>query len=58
MKSLIALLLCLVIPTTAFAGDNSYKVSYDGGSLQNLKSEAGVQPVLEPTTIKIAHGKE
>jgi hypothetical protein len=58
MKSLIALLLCLVVPTTAFAGDNSYKVSYDGGSLQNLKSGAGVQLVLEPTTIKVAHGKE
>jgi hypothetical protein len=58
MKSLIALLLCLVVPTTAFAGDNSYKVSYDGGSLQNLKSGTGVQLVLEPATIKLAHGKD
>jgi hypothetical protein len=58
MKSLIALLLCLVVPTTAIAADNSYKVSYDGGSLQNLKSGTGVQLFLEPTTIKISHGKE
>ena len=58
MKSLIALLLCLVIPTTAFAADNSYKVTYDGGSLQNLKAGAGVQLVLDPKTVKIARAKE
>ena len=58
MKSLIALLLCLIVPTTAFAGDNSYKVAYDGGSLQNIKSGTGVALILQPTTIEIAHGKE
>jgi hypothetical protein len=58
MKSLIALLLCLIVPTTAFAGDNSYKVAYDGGSLQNIKSDTGVALVLQTTTIEIAHGRE
>jgi hypothetical protein len=58
MKSFIALFLCLILPTTALAGDNSYKVAYDGGSLQNVKTGAGVRLVLEPTIIKIANGKE
>ena len=34
MKRVIAVLLCLLFPVAAFAGDaNSYKVNYDGGSL-------------------------
>ena len=33
MKRLIALMLCVMIPVMAFAADNSYKVTYDGGSL-------------------------
>jgi hypothetical protein len=58
MKRFIALFLCLILPAVAQAGDNSYKVIYDGGSLQNLKTSTGVQLILDPAMIKIAHGKE
>jgi hypothetical protein len=59
MKCLLALFLCLIVPTTAFAADNnSYKVVYDGGSVQNIKSGTGVLLFVEPATIKIAHGKD
>ncbi len=58
MKSLLALFLCLVVPTTAFAADNSYKVTYDGGSVQNVKSGTNVQLIVDSTIIRIAHGKD
>jgi hypothetical protein len=59
MKSCIALFLCLLVPLTAFAGDtNSYKVTYDGGSLQDVKSGAGVQLVIEADRVRIIRGKE
>jgi hypothetical protein len=38
LKSIVALLLCFLIPISAFASDNSYKVSYDGESLPDIKA--------------------
>ncbi len=32
MKKILALFLCILIPVMAFAGDNSYKIGYDGPS--------------------------
>jgi hypothetical protein len=58
MKRFIAVILCLLFPLVSFAANNSYKVAYDGGSLQNLKSGTGVQLALEPAAIKIIRGKE
>ncbi len=59
MKSCIAFFLCLFFPLTCFAADaNSYKVVYDGGSLQNAKAGSDVQLVIEPTQVRIVRGKE
>jgi len=38
MKKILALFLCILFPASAFAGDNSYKIVYDGGSLPNAKA--------------------
>ena len=39
MKRVIAVLLCLLFPVAAFAGDaNSYKINYDGGSIPGIKA--------------------
>ena len=38
MKQIIALFLCLLVPSIAFASDNGYRVVYDGGSLSNVKT--------------------
>ena len=39
MKQLLALFLCLLVPTIAFASSsNGYRVVYDGGSLPNVKT--------------------
>jgi hypothetical protein len=59
MKSFVALLLCLFMPSTVFAADaNSYKVMYDGGSLQNIKAGTDVQLIIEQDKVRIMHGKE
>jgi hypothetical protein len=38
MKQILALFLCLLVPTIAFASNNGYRVVYDGGSLPNVKT--------------------
>lgn len=59
MKKLIAFLLCLLFPITVFAADNnSYKVTYDGGSLQNAKAGTPVQLIIETDKVRIVQGKE
>ncbi len=58
MKALLALFLCILVPTSAFAADNSYKVVYDGGSIQNVKSGTGVHLFVEPANVRIMHDKE
>ena len=43
MRHALAAILCIVMPIAMFAGDNSYKVTYDGGSLTDTKSGTGVK---------------
>ena len=57
MKSLVAVLLCIAIPITAFAGDNSYKVTYDGGSLPDIKSGTGVKLYIEANQVRLVRDK-
>ena len=57
MKRLLALLLCLVIPVTAFAAENTYKVAYDGGSLPDLKSGKTIKLSIEQSDIKLIGDK-
>ena len=38
MKKLFALILCVIFPISALAGDNSYKIIYNGGSLPDAKA--------------------
>ena len=54
MKKLLALLLCIIFPVSALAGDNGYKIGYDGGSIQDLKSGASVKLYIEGTNIRVA----
>jgi hypothetical protein len=59
LKSFVALLLCLLVPTMAFAAnDNGYKVIYDGGSLQNVKAGTDVRLVIDPDRVRILNGKD
>jgi hypothetical protein len=57
MKCLLAAILCLLVPTCAFASDNSYKVIYDGGSLPSIKAGTGVKLYIDPNQIRIERDK-
>jgi hypothetical protein len=57
MKRVVALFLCLIFPGSVFAGDNGYKIAYDGGSIQNLKAGSEMQIVLEGNNIRIVRDK-
>src|SRR5580658_9858770 len=57
MKCLLAAILCLLVPTCAFASDNSYKVIYDGGSLSSIKAGTGVKLYIDPNQIRIERDK-
>ena len=59
MKQIIALLLCVVIPSVGFAAtENGYKVRYDGGSIQSLKSGDDVHVLLEQKQIRLVKNKK
>jgi hypothetical protein len=57
MKRLLALLLCVLFPVCAFAGENSYKIIYDGGSLANAKAGTDMKLLIEGSNIKIVDKK-
>jgi len=53
VKKLLALALCFLFPLSVIAGDNGYKVAYDGGSLQNAKAGTNMKLYIDATRIKI-----
>ena len=57
MKKLLALFLCVLFPVAAFAGDNGYKIDYDGGSVPGVKAGAEVKLYIEGDKIRIVKGK-
>lgn len=58
MKKLFAILLCLLFPVTAFAGDNGYKIDYDGGSIPNIKAGNNVKLYIEGDKIRVVRDKQ
>ena len=57
MKVLIAVFLCFSIPLTVLAGDNSYKVNYDGGSIPDTKAGTGMKLYIEAKQIRLVKDK-
>jgi hypothetical protein len=53
MKKLFTLFLCLWFPLIAFAGDNGYKIIYDGGSVTDLKAGTNMRLIIDGTNIRI-----
>src|ERR1035438_7070342 len=58
MKSVLAVILCLAIPTAVFAGESQpgFKVKYDGGSLQDAKAGADLSLYVGSTSVRIMKG--
>jgi hypothetical protein len=42
---------------TAFAGDNGYKIGYDGGSLQNAKAGTEMKLYIDGSNVRIVKDK-
>ena len=58
-KSFLAVVLCIAIPFTIFAGENGYKVTYDGGSLPDIKSGIGLHMYMDQDKVRfVKDGKE
>lgn len=57
MKKLLATLLCLTFPIAALAGENGYKIAYDGGSLSNAKTGSEMRLSIDGQNIRITKDK-
>jgi hypothetical protein len=52
VNKLWAVILCLFLPVALVAGDNSYKVTDDGGSLPDLKSGSSMRLFIEGNKVR------
>lgn len=57
MRFVLAVALCIAIPLAVFAGDNGYKVTYDGGSLPDTKTGSGVKMYIESNQVRFMKDK-
>ncbi len=57
MNKLLVIVMCFAIPLTVLAGDNSYKVTYDGGSLPDAKAGAGMKLFIEANQVRLVKDK-
>ncbi len=53
MKKVLAVFLCVLFPAVAFAGDNSYKITYDGGSVPGVKTGTEVKLYLDSDKVRL-----
>jgi len=53
MNRLLAFVLCCTIPLTLLAGDNGYKVTYDGGSIPDTKPGTGMKLFIEANQVRL-----
>jgi CxxC motif-containing protein (DUF1111 family) len=56
VKKLLCLVLCLLFPLSALAGDNAYKIMYDGGSVADVKAGTDMKISLDGTNIRLRRG--
>jgi hypothetical protein len=57
MNRFLAVVLCVVIPLTVFAGENGYKVTYDGGSIQDAKAGTGMKLFIDSNQVRLVRNK-
>jgi hypothetical protein len=57
MKKTFAMMLCILTPMAVVAGDNSYKVTYDGGSVPDIKPGTGLNLYIESNQLRLTREK-
>jgi hypothetical protein len=58
MKRLLATILSIAMPIAVFAGDNSYKVAYDGGSVPDIKAGTDLKLYIEANQLRFVKDKK
>jgi hypothetical protein len=53
MNKIVAVLMCFAIPIAVVAGDNGYKITYDGGSITDTKSGTGMKLFIDANQIRL-----
>jgi CxxC motif-containing protein (DUF1111 family) len=51
------ILLCLAMPLMVFAGDNGYKVKYDGGSIPDAKAGTDMKLIIDSNQVRLLRDK-
>jgi CxxC motif-containing protein (DUF1111 family) len=57
VNKLTVIVLCIAMPLMAFASENGYKVSYDGGSIPNAKAGTGMRLVIDSNQVRLMADK-
>jgi CxxC motif-containing protein (DUF1111 family) len=57
VNKLIVILLCLAMPLMVFAGDNGYKVKYDGGSIPDAKAGTDMKFIIDSDQVRLMRDK-
>jgi len=57
LNKLLVVVLCFAVPLTVVAGDNSYKVTYDGGSVPDTKSGTDMKLFIEAGQVRLVRNK-
>jgi hypothetical protein len=57
MNRFLAVVLCFAIPMTVYAGDNGYKVTYDGGSIADTKAGTGMKLFIDSNQVRLVRDK-
>lgn len=61
VKSIVAVVVCATVPGAVFAAtanENSYKISYDGGSLSNAKAGTDMKLFIESDKVRLTKDKD
>src|SRR5438034_1051963 len=58
MKRVLAAVVCITLPAMVFAGDNGYKVTYDGGSVSEAKAGTGLKLYIETNQVRFVKDKK
>jgi hypothetical protein len=57
VNKLMVIVLCIAMPLTVFAGDNGYKVVYDGGSIPDSKAGTAMKLIIDSNQIRLVRDK-
>ena len=52
MRQLLAVVVCITLPFSVVAGQVNYKVTYDGGSVSDLKTGTGLHLYIEQDKVR------